>query len=268
MLATLLLASVMSQATPHKLRWEPAVDLPVSGGLALGWVLSDFVFKKPLAPSSCRWCDTNAFDNAVRSVFNPSLQPSSEGVKAIAASSNVVGFLALPLAVLGVDGLLAWNDGVLLEALPIDALLIFEATFSALALTQVVKFTVGRGRPYTVGASPELLAEARDVADHNMSFFSGHTSLAFAVATSAATVAQLRGYRHAWVLWAVGLPLAATTAVLRLAADKHWMSDVLVGGAIGSAVGILMPTLLHGRVGPVTARLTPLGNGLALSGRF
>jgi|APLak6261679142_1056127.scaffolds.fasta_scaffold00053_53 membrane-associated phospholipid phosphatase len=263
MVSSLVVALLVSQAAPQKLRWEPRADLPVTGALVTGWLLSEFAFKKQLAPAACRWCETNGFDTAVRSVFNPNLVPSAEGFGGAHVASNLVGFVALPLSMLGLDALLAWRDGVFVDAFPVDALLIIEATFSALGLNQAVKFAVGRGRPYTVGASPELLAGGHDLADNNLSFFSGHSTFSFGVVASAATVASLRGYRHAWLLWLVGVPLATTTAVLRLAGDKHWASDVLVGSALGLATGILMPTLLHGRVA-----VTPMGNGLSVSGRF
>lgn len=269
MIAHLALAVMLTtQAAPQKLHWEPVVDLSVTGGLGLSWILSETAFKKPLAPTHCRWCQTNAFDTWVRSAFNPSLSPSAEGVTGIHVVSNIVGFAGLPVAVFGVSALLSLQEGPFLETFPIDVVLMLEASMSALVLNQAVKFAVGRARPYTVGASEELLALGHDVPDNNLSFFSGHTTFAFAMATSGATVASLRGYRYAWAMWAVGLPLAFTTAILRLAADKHWASDVLVGAAIGTAAGVLMPTFLHGRVGPVTARVAPMSNGLALSGRF
>ncbi len=268
MVSSLVLALMLSQAAPQKLRWDPRVDLPVTGVLVAGWALSETVFKKPLAPTACRWCETNGFDLAVRSVFNPTQAPSAEGVPGPHLASNLLGFVALPVGLLGLDALLAWRSGSFLETFPVDVLLVVEATFSALVFNQVVKFAVGRGRPYTVGASPELLAAGHDLADNDLSFFSGHSNFAFALVASTATIAGLRGYQYAWVVWAVGLPIAATTAVLRLAGDKHWASDVLVGSAIGLATGILMPTFLHGRVGPVTARVTPTGNGVALSGQF
>ncbi len=268
MVTSLVLALLVSQAAPHKLRWEPRADLPVTGALVTGWLLSESVFKKSLAAPACRWCETNAFDNTVRSVFNPNLSPSPDGLAGPNVASNLVGFVALPLSMLGLDALLSWRDGVFLEAFPVDALLMVEATFSALGLNQFVKFAVGRGRPYTVGASPELLAQGHDLSDNNLSFFSGHSTFSFAAVASAATLASLRGYRYAWVLWAVGIPMATTTAILRLAADKHWATDVLLGSTIGLATGILMPTLLHGRIGPVEARFTPTGDGVSVSGRF
>lgn len=268
MISTIALAVMLTQAAPQKLRWDPRVDIPVTSGLVVGWMLSEFAFKKQLAPEVCRWCETNGFDNAVRSVFNPRLLPSPEGNVPAHVASNLVGFAAVPLAMLGLDALLSWRDGVFAKAFLVDMLLILEATLSAQGLNQVVKFAVGRARPYTVGATPEMLAEGRDVPDNTLSFFSGHATFTFALVSSAATVGTLRGYRGAWLLWVVGLPMAAVTSLLRLVADKHWASDILVGSMIGTATGVLMPTLLHGRVGPITARVTPLANGLGVSGQF
>lgn len=266
MFSTLVLALLVSQATPQKLRWEPRIDLPVTGVLGVGWIVSETALKKTLAPAECRWCATNAFDTSIRSVFNPALAPSPGVVPSVDVASGLVGFVGLPLAMLGLDALLSWRDGVFLEDFPVDALLMVEATVSAMAVNQTVKFSVGRARPYTVDRPTDVVAT--NPTDDNLSFFSGHSSFSFALAASAATIAGLRGYRYAWVLWAVGLPMAAATAILRLGADKHWGSDVLIGGAIGTAIGILMPTLLHGRVGPVTARVTPQANGVSLVGVF
>lgn len=57
-----------------------------------------------------------------------------------------------------------------------------------------------------------------DVADQ--SFFSGHTALAFST---------LGGPRLA-----IALPLAFGTGGLRIAAGKHYLSDVIVGAAVGA----------------------------------
>lgn len=268
MLSALLVVSVVVAQSPQKLRWDPRIDLPVTGALVAGWVISETALKKPLAPTECRWCGTNTFDTAVRSTFNPMLIPSAEGQHDFHIASNVLGFVVLPLSVLGLDALYSARDGHFLETYPIDLVLILEATFSALMLNQATKFAVGRGRPYTVGASPELLANGSDLPDAYLSFFSGHACFTFGAVASAATIAKLRGYRLWWLTWLAGIPMAATTAILRLAADKHWATDILVGSSIGVAVGVLMPTFLHGRVGPVEARVVPSGTGLAVSGTF
>ncbi len=269
MLAVLVALSLSQTAPPPQgLRWDPRVDIPVTGALVTGWLLSELAFKKDLGPPTCRWCETNGFDVAVRGLFVPSMQPSASGISGPDVASNVIGFGVLPVALIGLDALFTWRDGGRVDTFLVDVLLILEATFVSLSVNQVVKFAVGRGRPYTVGASPELLASGRDPPDNNLSFFSGHANYAFVLVSSAATVATLRGYRLAWLMWLVGLPLATATSVLRIAGDKHWATDVLVGSAFGVAVGILLPKFLHGRVGPVSARLSPMPNGLGISGQF
>lgn len=264
----LALAVAASPPAPAKLKWDPRVDLPVAGVLVSAWAVSELALKKPLAPDACKWCEPNGFDQGVRRAFNPSLTPSASGLSGPDLWSNIVGFGALPVSLLGLDVLLAWRDGTVLETMPVDLVLIIEATFAAQLLNQVVKFTVARGRPYTVDAPPELLATAKDPKDHYLSFFSGHTTFTFAMASAAGTVMTLRGYRLGWLAWVIGMPLAATTSILRMAADKHWMSDVLVGMAVGGVVGAGIPLLFHGRQDGAQVRVSPLPNGVAISGRF
>ena len=69
------------------------------------------------------------------------------------------------------------------------------------------------------------------------------SAVAFAAASSLGTIATLRRYRRAPYVWAAGLTLAALTGYLRLAADKHYVSDVLAGTAVGAAVGWAVPYL-------------------------
>ena len=82
----------------------------------------------------------------------------------------------------------------------------------------------------------------------------------------AGVIAQRRGYRIAPVIWTTGLAIAATTAYLRMAADRHSFTDVLVGGAIGALGGALIPRLT-GSLPPRVA-VVPQPGGLALVGRF
>lgn len=269
MLALALALSLSTQATPHRLRWDPRVDLPVTGALVTAWVLSEFAFKAPLAPDTCRWCATNGFDTAIRRAFNPSLSPSSSGIRGPATASDVIGFVGVPLVIVGLDALGAKDAPDFLKTWAVDVLLMIEATFAALAVNQTVKFAAGRGRPYTIDAPPEVLESARDPNDHNLSFFSGHTTFTVGLSVSAGVIGLLRGYRFAWLTWAVGVPLALTTATLRMAADKHWATDILVGSLVGSAFAVALPVLFHGREteGP-TVRVSPAPNGLAISGTF
>jgi membrane-associated phospholipid phosphatase len=112
------------------------------------------------------------------------------------------------------------------------------------AVLQVVKHRVHRARPYARNCDPGC---RDDVNGHGaqLSFFSGHTALAFSFAVSAGTLASMRSYPNAgWVLGS-GLTLATATGYFRIAADKHYFTDVLTGALIGSAVGWAVPKL-HG----------------------
>ena len=81
---------------------------------------------------------------------------------------------------------------------------------------------------------------------------------------------RMRGYRWAPLVWAVGAPFAFVTPWLRMAADKHWFTDVLVGAAAGAAIGFALPFLAHhpARVGGATVRLVPQGAGAAVAGAW
>jgi len=90
-----------------------------------------------------------------------------------------------------------------------------DAAVVNFAYTGVLKVAVGRERP-----------NGQD----NQSFPSGHTSNAFAMAS----VAQ----RHYG--WKIGVPaylLAGLMGVSRIHEDKHWLSDVVGGAALGFVVG-------------------------------
>jgi membrane-associated phospholipid phosphatase len=60
------------------------------------------------------------------------------------------------------------------------------------------------------------------------------------------------------------MALAATTGYLRIAGDEHHLTDVLAGAAAGTAVGIALPRLLHGREGSGAVSVAPLAGPLSL----
>ena len=38
---------------------------------------------------------------------------------------------------------------------------------------------------------------------------------------------------------------AATTGLLRIMSDQHWVTDVLSGAVVGTAIGMIVPWVLH-----------------------
>lgn len=87
-------------------------------------------------------------------------------------------------------------------------------------LTDIVKMRVNRERPN---------------GEDNRSFFSGHTSTAF---TSAGLLCAMK--KHC----TEALIVASMTGYLRIAAKKHYLTDVIVGAGIGYAAGRYIPTIV------------------------
>jgi hypothetical protein len=100
--------------------------------------------------------------------------------------------------------------------------------YSGLAVS-LLKYTVGRSRPYT-NEGPETMF-TYSFQEANVSFPSGHTATAFAVSTVLANridnpIATVALYG-----------LAGFTGYQRIYDNKHWFSDVFIGAAIGYFIG-------------------------------
>jgi membrane-associated phospholipid phosphatase len=221
----------------EELPYSLPVDLSITG-VALSVTLVTELAKGKLAPIHCRWCNPNGFDRRVRDAL------VVDDTNAARKASNWVAIGAVPLAAGLSLAAFAFRDGTP-HNFWVDLLIVAEAVAVTSTLTQIVKLTTGRQRPFVHFTPEDEQASLARVTDHNMSFFSAHTSLVFSLVTAAGMTAHMRNYRHAYVIWALGLPLAGLTGYLRMAADRHYFTDVLAGAAVGSAVGTLMPWLLH-----------------------
>jgi membrane-associated phospholipid phosphatase len=237
--ASLLLGSApaAAQTRSRELRWDPAVDVAVTVGGAALWLASELL-KDDLAPPRCHWCRENAVDACVRGALVWGDKASAERI------SDLTAFVLVPLAAIELDALAAAHEAAL-DNVPEDTLLVAEAGVIAADVTQLTKLLVRRERPFVHALAPEEKVATRAPADNNLSFFSGHTAETFALAAASGTIGELRGYRWAPAAWGVGGALAAFTAYLRIAADKHWLTDVLVGAIVGAGIGVAVPYLFH-----------------------
>jgi membrane-associated phospholipid phosphatase len=253
--AAALLASgavLPARADPPPLRYDARDDGALAAGATALWIASELA-KGRLAPAPCRWCAENRLDGRVRELL------VWERPDRAARASDAVAFGVVPAAMAAHQLLAARAAGATKEGF-VDILLVAEAAAISVDLNQIVKFSAGRQRPFVHHASPDRRAEA----DDNLSFYSGHSTLTFSIAAAAGTVSDLRGYKSAPWVWGAGMTLAAATAYLRIAADKHYLTDVLTGAALGTAGGIALPRLLHGRKsdggpGGATVTAAPLG---------
>ncbi len=109
--------------------------------------------------------------------------------------------------------------------------------------TQLVKNTVRRTRPYVYNDAFTL--EKRLQKDGRRSFFSGHTSNAAASAFFAAQVFSdfyPNSKAKPWV-WTAACLIPAATGATRVLSGNHYVTDVVVGYAVGAGIGLLVPRL-------------------------
>jgi len=113
----------------------------------------------------------------------------------------------------------------------------FEAVSFSLAITGVMKVLFGRSRPYTEHGHAKL--NWLETEQRFRSFPSGHATAAFALSSSL----SVRIDRP----WATaGLyGIAVITLMNRIYDDKHWLSDTIMGAAIGTAIGISVGKMVN-----------------------
>jgi membrane-associated phospholipid phosphatase len=146
------------------------------------------------------------------------------------------------LAALGTYGFVFKNDKI-----KTTTLLATQAYISSAIIFEVAKFLSGRTRPYYY--NPEINSnkslwhgpfyQFKKDANGNKpdsysytSFPSGHTTLAFA----AATVFAME-YSDRPAIKILSYSAASIVGLSRITENKHWASDVLIGGVLGHLIG-------------------------------
>jgi len=248
-IATLLV--VMVAHTPARAAPSRTRLMILGGGIALQ-VASEYAVKDELSPERCRWCDPPDVDASLRDRLLWEDRGLARNL------SDLSGYAASPVVAAGF--LLVGSTDHRVMTFVDDIVPCVEAVVYTQLVTQVVKSAVGRRRPFVFDGDGSEPTSSED----NLSFFSGHSALAFSIAVSAGTVAQRRGYELAPAVWASGLALAGATAYLRVAADRHWASDVIAGGAVGALGGYAIPRL----TGSLPVSLVPARGGVAVAGAF
>ena len=105
---------------------------------------------------------------------------------------------------------------------------------------EVVKHIFGRVRPYqSIPANPRLWMGPKGF--QYVSFPSGHTVVAFSLATVFASA-----YKDKPWVGILSYGLATGVGLSRIYNDDHWSSDVLIGAALGFAIGKVSYHILEG----------------------
>ena len=270
-------------ANPHWAPIHPAEYVVTGVGLVTAIVGS------ALPRYTAVWQGGIVADEATRSALRPS-DPNVRGF--FSDVSDVLLSLSITYPYL-VDALtVAWwyrhNGAIAWQMAAIDT----EAFAITAGVQAIVANIAARERPYGRTCGNDLAANTSECEfpGRYRSFFSGHTTEAF---TSAALTCMhhahmpLYGGGGAEVATCIsGFALATTVGVFRVVSDNHYLSDVALGAAFGTLVGIAVP-LLHYRGHTASLRaveppaqnarrsedsfhawLLPTSNGAALGGIF
>ena len=141
--------------------------------------------------------------------------------------------------------------------------LVAEALIDAGIWNTALKALASRARPNETPSSRLLNDQP---GSSGGSFPSGHAMGAFAVA--AVVSGQYREKK--WVPW-VAYGWASLTAASRVALERHYVSDVVAGAALGQSIGRMVVVRAHGEVPERTQRWSPIvdpvtgGYGIAYS---
>jgi len=170
--------------------------------------------------------------------FNEHLVSHYDVVNGIFAPGKYIG--DTPVQVAFSLGTYAWGRAFSQPKVAHLGMDLIQAQLLTELLVQPIKFAVGRERP-----------------DHsnNQSFPSGHAAVTFATAT---VIERHLGWRNS----ALAYTLASYVAMSRLHDNRHYLSDVVFGAAVGTIAG--RTVVHHGRDYWAVAPVSVPGGGVAL----
>jgi membrane-associated phospholipid phosphatase len=176
--------------------------------------------------------DLWAFDRWTAGMYSSKLS--------LASDLAIAPLLVLPLAATAWDsreGRQTWGAAFS------DAVIYGEALSLSSSLDLIVRSLRVHPRPLVYGSN--VPAKDRLAGEASGSFYSGHANAAFLSAVYFSYTYSLRhpDSRYQGWLWAGSLGAATMVAGLRVAAGKHYLSDVVVGAAVGSLFGWGLPYL-------------------------
>lgn len=167
--------------------------------------------------------EVNSFDRLIMNPYSKTLDYLGTGFEAATLLASAVLFAAPRQDY--------WKIGVEYA----------ETIAFAYGAKELAKLCVSRPRPYIYfdGAPKSKI----DDGDWDDSFFSGHATLSFASAGFTTFMFCQYFPESPWKIPVISASylLATTTSVLRLASGNHFMTDVLCGALVGSAIGYLVP---------------------------
>jgi membrane-associated phospholipid phosphatase len=140
--------------------------------------------------------------------------------------------------------------------------------------TALLKGALGRSRPFVTNASdPKDFKFGKGFGNSDrQSFPSGHTTTAFAAASSITSEMKRVYPGSTWIVGPVMYGSATMVGLARMYHNKHWASDVALGAAIGTFSGLKIVRYSHNHPGNridrrlLRAIVQPDGDGRQLVG--
>ncbi len=123
------------------------------------------------------------------------------------------------------------------------SLFAIEGMMATMAITNLTKVLFKRTRPFVYNKDAPMELKLKRGA--RLSFFSGHTSSsAFMTFLTAQLYSDYYPDSNAKpYVWGLAALLPAVTGYNRIRGGKHYLTDVLLGYAVGTAIGILIPRI-------------------------
>lgn len=242
--------AVADEQPDHRLVWKESwrrfevLDYGVTAAIAVELTLLEFVADSPEQPI---WRGGILFDDWGREAFalrtpggrNTAIE-ISDPLTILLQAYPVLDGIVVPLAFDDLNADLFWQISMINT----------QAILASGLLNRIAIRTVGRERPDAAPCREDREYSQDCRSRPNNSFFSGHTSGAFTgAALSCAHHSFLPLYGGSgWdrVACAVPVGLASIEGMLRVMADRHYLTDVMTGAAVGAAVGFGIPLLHYG----------------------
>ena len=187
-------------------------------------------------------------------------------------ASRFLGTAATGFRLLGDPGSFITGTGVYLigraggnrrvEALGLHSV---ESILLADILGGGIKFLAGRQRPFTDTKNPYNFQLWRGFSGYKyQSFPSGHTTTAFAFASTVTRESQFLWPHATWFVGTVFYGGASLVGLSRMYNNQHWASDVMAGAAIGTIVGLKVVKYTHSHPGNHIDRELIKGKGSSI----
>ena len=165
-------------------------------------------------------------------------------------SATGLRILASPGSIVAGAGLYALGRGNGQRRVQSLGLHSIESILIADALSGTIKLVAGRARPYVDIDNPADFQLFRGFSGHPyQSFPSGHTTTAFAFASTVTRETQFWWPHSAWYVGTVMYGGASLMGISRIYNNQHWASDVMAGAAIGTLIGLKVVKYTHSHPG-------------------